>query len=191
MLMSKRAYIFGALVHSMSWHARVIDEWENAGIIERIAWAFTIFYPILRDMGGYVSAYNIYPVFEIALYVVLVAVILLNIKTRKERDVAQDQINELTKRLGNKELDQLIKPLYLAFDANPTTPKQQGWDSSNYDGLVHLLSMPPNLLNDPVYQKTKKKEVDIVNSVIDIMKRHWEIAQLSRLRDLITQYFGN
>ena len=91
----------------------------------------------------------------------------------------RERVERRLKGPTEPEMESLIKPLYLKFDENPTIP------SDLYRGLVHLLSLPPDYWNKPIYQKSQ--DSDIVNSVIDIMRQHCELAQ-PQLRKLIARY---
>lgn len=105
---------------------------------------------------------------------------------RKRADDMQKAFDELAKKFQNYELEKLIKPLYLAFDKYPSTPKQDR-GSFNYNGLVHQLSMTPHDW-DTLKGKKDAELVKTVDLVIDKMLQHWEIAQSPQLRELLVQY---
>jgi hypothetical protein len=78
-----------------------------------------------------------------------------------------------------EELNLLIKPLYLEFDEHR---------AAGIGGLIHLLSMPPYVWDDSIYNNSKsQKQKDAVGSIINTMRQHGELAQ-SQQRALIRQY---
>jgi hypothetical protein len=80
-----------------------------------------------------------------------------------------------------KELEKLIKPLYLVFDKYP---KRE--DVSN--SLIHQLSTPPHQWYVQKNGVSWLREVaEDAESVIQIMQEHRELAQL-RLQELIDKY---
>lgn len=80
----------------MGWYNRIIDEWKDAGIITRIAWFFTIVWPLANAVkdGWKMPTYDFYSVLNLLLYFFLVVAIIQNIRTRKERNNALQKIKE-------------------------------------------------------------------------------------------------
>lgn len=163
-LMEKRLILQTPQKCPMGWLVRIRDEWYSAGIITRIAWIFTIVWPIattLKEVWN-MPAFDFYSFLNILLYFVLVAVIIQNMK--------------LTRQLRNRELEDLVKPLYLAFDKYPK------------GNLINQLSTPPDPRYSPKNNVSALKELaEDANSVIEIMREHRELAK-SQLQELIDKY---
>jgi hypothetical protein len=183
----RKALIFlGPYARLMGWFSRIKSEWNDAGIIERFIWLFTILYPFKDFLiwGWKMPAIDIYSAFDIFLYVLLIAAIILNIRTRKDRDTwrkvsdrTRAHLDNLIKKCENKELELLIKPLYLTFDKSPP---RNGLSSS----LVHQLSTPSESVSSALIFK---ELVETANLVVDTMQQHRELAQ-PHLQELIDRY---
>lgn len=93
--------------------------------------------------------------------------------------------DKLRESYENKELEKLIKPLYLAFEKYPARK------------FIEMLSYPPEMWGTVVVKGTfadsKNKEFPgaelLVNSAIDIMLNYRELAQ-PQLQDIIDKYLA-
>lgn len=77
-------------------HSRIQTEWKGAGVIERISWIFTIGLPIGVWISGYLPMFkdNIFIIFSILSYALLIVAVALNISMRKKRDEADKKLTE-------------------------------------------------------------------------------------------------
>lgn len=107
---------------------------------------------------------------------------------RQELDTATKALEDLTHKWENKEFEFLIAPLYKQFFKFP--------GQKSLGSFTHMLSTPPAQWNSPLHEgmtfaDAKNKEFpgakDAVNSTIDVMLSHLELAQ-KPLQDLIGQY---
>jgi len=147
----------------MGWYVRIKDEWNRWGPLTQIAWIFAVVWPIVTAIkdGLKMPTYDIYSILNFILYILLVAVIIQN--------------RGLVKKLENKELEKLIKPLYLAFDKYPEDAKIMQHEKFGLPMTLSLLTYPG--------PKTEK-----AGPMIDILKQHGNLAQLPMLQELIKQF---
>lgn len=155
----------------MGWISRVKNEWGEMGILARVGWLSSVVLPLIWSIwsrGGWKTpTFEFYSIFNLALYILLVALLIQN--------------RRLTKNLRNKELENLIKPLYLAFDKYPRR-------NDSTSSLIHILSSLTELSNNPIYQTSVLRELaDTAYLAVNTMKQHRELAQ-PRLQEIIDEY---
>ena len=92
----------------------------------------------------------------------------------------QKALDDLTRRCENKELDLLIKPIYLAFDKYPDDPNILTREKFG-------LSMLWSLMSHPSEKSQKFLRIEKADTVIDVFQQHGNLAQ-PELRELIRQY---
>jgi len=98
----------------------------------------------------------------------------------RERDKVQKSLDDLTVRCENKELDLLIKPIYLAFDKYPADPNVMTREKFG-------LSMLFSLMSHPSEKSDTRLHTEKADPLIDVMQQHGNLAR-PELRELIRQY---
>jgi hypothetical protein len=83
---------------------------------------------------------------------------------------AKEELDDLNKECENKELKELIQPLYLAFDKYPEDPKVMQREKFGLP-LISSLMLPPS-------EKVQKYlNIEKADPVIDILQRYGNLAQ--------------
>jgi len=66
----------------MNWHTRIVNEWKNAGIIERASWILAFgggFVPMFLWISGYVPRSDVFIITTVMFFILSLVVIFLNI----------------------------------------------------------------------------------------------------------------
>lgn len=129
-----------------------------------------------------VLSYSFNPLFAAAAIntIITLVVIYLGLAQKRENDKAKESLDNLINRCENKELDSLIKPIYLAFDKYPADPNILTREKFGLSMLSSLMSHPSNRSDTYLY-------IEKADYVIDIFQQHGNLAQ-PELRELIRQY---
>lgn len=112
--------------------------------------------------------------------IITIIVAYLGLAQKRGKDKVKELLDNLTKRCENKEMDLLIKPIYLAFDKYPEAPNVQTREKFGYPMIWSLMSHPSD-------KSQKFLHIEKADPVIDVFQQHGNLAQ-PELRELIRQY---